>query len=80
LVNSQRTVSSNELERYKIWLDVQHQDMVIGQQAAERHAQHAVVVTVATGAIAIMKTTHIRPGRTPREVVGAAEAAGVVEA
>ena len=64
-----------------IWQDVQHQDMAIEQQADERHALHAVVVTVVTGAIGSMITIHIRPGRiTRREVVGAAEVAVVVEA
>jgi hypothetical protein len=55
--------------------------MVIGQQADERHALHAVVVIVDTVVIVTMITTHIRPDQiTRQEVVVVAEVAAVVEA
>ena len=63
------------------WQDVQPQDMVTGQQADERHALHAEVVTVVTVAITTMITIHIRPSQiTRQEVVEAAEVAAVEEA
>ena len=50
--------------------------MAIGLQADERHALHAVVVIVVIGAIVIMITIHIRPGRIIHlEVVEAAKVA-----